>query len=77
LGLAAEHCGSLLMAKTSPVDFLRQVRQEVTKVTWPSRKETIISTIMVFIMVVIMAIFFFLVDQVLSLGVRSILGLGG
>lgn len=65
------------MAKTSPVDFLRQVRQEVTKVTWPSRKETIISTIMVFIMVVIMAIFFFLVDQVLSLGVRSILGLGG
>ena len=65
------------MAKTSPVDFLRQVRQEVTKVTWPSRKETIISTIMVFVMVVIMAIFFFLVDQVLSLGVRSILGLGG
>lgn len=65
------------MAKTSPVDFIRQVRQEVTKVTWPSRKETIISTIMVFVMVVIMAIFFFLVDQVLSLGVRSILGLGG
>jgi preprotein translocase subunit SecE len=65
------------MAKTSPVDFLRQVRQEVTKVTWPSRKETIISTIMVFVMVVIMAIFFFLVDQVLSLGVRAILGLGG
>ena len=65
------------MAKTSPVDFIRQVRQEVTKVTWPSRKETIISTIMGFVMVVIMAIFFFLVDQVLSLGVRSILGLGG
>jgi preprotein translocase subunit SecE len=65
------------MAKTSPVDFLRQVRQEVTKVTWPSRKETIISTIMVFVMVVIMAIFFFLVDQVLSLGIRAILGLGG
>ena len=64
------------MAKTSPVDFLRQVRQEVTKVTWPSRKETIISTIMVFVMVVIMAIFFFLVDQVLSSGVKLIFGLG-
>ena len=69
--------GRTLMAKTSPVDFMRQVRQEVAKVTWPSRKETTISTIMVLIMVVFMAIFFFLVDQVLSLGVRAILGLGG
>ena len=65
------------MAKTSPVDFLRQVRQEVTKVTWPARKETIISTIMGVVMGGIMAIFFFLVDQVLSLGIRAILGLGG
>jgi preprotein translocase subunit SecE len=65
------------MAKTTPVDFLRQVRQEVAKVTWPSRKETTVSTIMVIIMVVIMAIFFFLVDQVLGIGIRAILGLGG
>ena len=56
---------------------MRQVRQEVAKVTWPTRKETTMSTVMVFIMVTLMALFFFFVDQVLSLGVRGILGLGG
>jgi len=55
---------------------MRQVRQEVSKVTWPSRRETVVSTIMVLIMVAFMAIFFLLVDQVLSIGVRAILGLG-
>jgi len=64
------------MARTSPIEFLRQVRQEASKVTWTSRKETIVSTIMVLIMVVFMAIFFLLVDQVLSTGIRAILGLG-
>lgn len=64
------------MARTTPVEFLRQVRQEVSKVTWTSRKETIISTIMVLIMVIFMALFFLLVDQVLSVGIRAILGLG-
>lgn len=65
------------MAKTSPAELVRQVRQEVSKVTWPTRRETVLSTIMVFLMVVFMALFFFLIDQVLSLGVRAILGLGG
>jgi preprotein translocase subunit SecE len=65
------------MAKTSPLQFLRQVRQEATKVTWPTRKETIISTIMVFIMVIIAALFFFAVDQLLSTGVKLVFGLGG
>ncbi|MBS40931.1 MAG: preprotein translocase subunit SecE [Rhodospirillales bacterium] len=65
------------MAKAKPIEFLRQVRQELVKVTFPSRKETTISTIMVIIMVVIMAIFFLAVDQVLSLGIRALLGLGG
>jgi len=65
------------MVKETPIEFLRQVRQEVSKVTWPSRRETITSTIMVLIMVIFMALFFFLVDQVLSIGVRAILGLGG
>jgi preprotein translocase subunit SecE len=64
------------MAKVNPVEFLHEVRQEVAKVTWPSRRETVISTGMVFVMVVFAAIFFFLVDEVLSLGVRSIFGLG-
>ena len=65
------------MAKTSPGEFIRQVRQETAKVTWPTRKETGVTTVMVFIMVTVCAIFFLLVDQVLSLGVRALLGLGG
>lgn len=64
------------MAKTSPGQFIREVRQETSKVTWPTRKETTVSTIMVFIMVFLAALFFFLIDQVLSWGVGQILGLG-
>ena len=66
-----------MMAKTSPFEFIQQVRREVAKVTWPSRKETTITTIMVFIFVFLVAIFFFFVDQVLSWGVKLVLGLGG
>ncbi|MEK9726047.1 MAG: preprotein translocase subunit SecE [Rhodospirillaceae bacterium] len=65
------------MAKTNPVQFLRQVRQETAKVTWPTRRETVISVIMVLIMVVLFSLFFFVVDQIFSFGVRAILGLGG
>tara|TARA_Y100000994_G_C15521321_1_gene371730 strand:+ start:23 stop:223 length:201 start_codon:yes stop_codon:yes gene_type:complete len=65
-----------MASKTAPIEFLRQVRQEVSKVTWPSRRETITSTIMVLLMVVFMAVFFFLIDQVLSVGIRAALGLG-
>lgn len=59
--------------KTSPLEFLQQVRNEGSKVTWTSRNETMVSTIMVLIMVVIMAIFFFLVDQSLRFGVCNLL----
>jgi preprotein translocase subunit SecE len=62
------------MAKTNPLEFLRQVRQEVGRVTWPTRKETTVTTIMVFAMAIVAALFFFLVDQVLAHGVRLILG---
>tara|TARA_B100001939_G_scaffold288037_1_gene258781 strand:+ start:275 stop:562 length:288 start_codon:yes stop_codon:yes gene_type:complete len=65
------------MAKTSPAEFVRQVRQEVSKVTWPTRKETMVTTVMVFIMAAFMALFFLLVDQGLSYIVSLILGLGG
>ncbi|WP_321389872.1 preprotein translocase subunit SecE [Emcibacter sp.] len=65
------------MSKTSPAEFVRQVRQEVSKVSWPTRKETTITTVMVFIMAFIMAVFFFLVDLGLSNIVSLILGLGG
>ena len=64
------------MAKTSPAQFVQEVRQEAKKVTWPTRKETSVSTLMVFIMVVMAAIFFFLVDQMMAWGVRQIFGLG-
>ncbi len=62
------------MASFNIGQFVREVRQEASKVTWPSRKETTISTVMVLIMVFLAAIFFFLVDQVLALGVQQILG---
>ncbi|MBZ0325465.1 MAG: preprotein translocase subunit SecE [Alphaproteobacteria bacterium] len=65
------------MAKTNPGQFIREVRQEMAKVTWPSRKETGITTAMVFVMVFLAAVFFFVVDQIMSLGVRLIFGLGG
>ena len=64
------------MAKTSPGQFITQVRQESAKVTWPSRKETLVTTAMVFVMVFVAAIFFFVVDQALSYAVRFLFGLG-
>ncbi|HLB81421.1 MAG TPA: preprotein translocase subunit SecE [Dongiaceae bacterium] len=65
------------MAKTTPAQFAQQVRQEVSKVTWPTRKETMVTSAMVFVMVIVAAVFFLLVDQLLALGVRLVLGLGG
>jgi preprotein translocase subunit SecE len=64
------------MAKTSPAQFFREVRQEVSRVTWPSRKETAVTTAMVFAMVFLAALFFFLADQILAQLVRLVLGVG-
>ncbi len=64
------------MAKTSPFQFIQQVRQEVSKVTWPTRKETTVTTIMVFIMVTVASIFFLIVDQIISVLIKTVLGLG-
>ncbi|MBE90261.1 MAG: preprotein translocase subunit SecE [Rhodospirillaceae bacterium] len=64
------------MAKSSPAQFIREVRQEANKVTWPTRKETGVTTIMVFIMVFIAALFFLLTDQVIAWMVKLVLGLG-
>ncbi|KJV07755.1 preprotein translocase subunit SecE, partial [Elstera litoralis] len=58
------------------VQFFKEVRLEARKVTWPTWKETWISTVMVFVMGLLAALFFFLVDQGLSIGIRLILGLG-
>ena len=60
--------------KTGLFDFIRQTKAEGKKITWPTRKETTISTIMVFIMVTIAAIFLFLTDQVVATIIRWILG---
>ncbi|NNE84362.1 MAG: preprotein translocase subunit SecE [Alphaproteobacteria bacterium] len=65
------------MAKPSVGEFVRQVRQEVGKVTWPTRQETIQSVIMVFVMVAIAALFFFAVDVVLAWLVQVALSFGG
>lgn len=54
------------MARTNPIQFLQQVRSEVSKVTWPSRNEVLISSIMVVVLVILASIFFLLADQVIS-----------
>jgi len=64
------------MEKVNPVKFAHEVRQEAAKVTWPTRKETVVTTGMVLVMVVLAAAFFFVADQVLSLAVRFVLGTG-
>ena len=64
------------MARTSPAKFIQEVRQETAKVTWPSRKETVTTTIMVFIMVVIVSVFLSVVDYIIGNGMRLILGGG-
>jgi preprotein translocase subunit SecE len=62
------------MAKVSPFKFLQEVRAEVQKVTWPTRKETTVTTIMVFVMVFIAAIFFLAADQLMRVAVSLLLG---
>ena len=61
--------------RTNPIQFFREVRREVSKVTWPTWKETYLTTIMVFIMVALTVVFFFFVDTVLAFGERLLVGL--
>jgi preprotein translocase subunit SecE len=65
------------MAKASPFKFMQEVRTETQKVTWPTRRETAITTLMVFVMVIIASIFFFFADQIIRLLVTFVLGIGG
>ena len=62
------------MAKTNPFTFLQQVRSEMAKVTWPTRNETTVTTVMVFIFVTLAAIFFLIADWILSFGIGLLLG---
>jgi preprotein translocase subunit SecE len=65
------------MARTNPAQFIQQVRAEAAKVVWPTRRETMLTTVMVFIMATLAAIFFFLIDQIIGFGIDQILHLGG
>ena len=65
------------MAKTSPFEFVQQVRRETSKVTWPTRKETGVTTLMVFIMVALASVFFAVVDIILQFGIGFLLGADG
>ena len=63
------------MAKIDPFKFLQEVRAEGQKVTWPTRKETTVTTMMVFVMVLVASIFFLLADQIMRIGVGFLLGI--
>ena len=65
-----------MASKTNPLAFLQQVRSEKSKVTWPSRRETLISTAMVLVMVVFAALFFFAADQLISWLLSFVLNVG-
>mgnify|MGYP003390572388 FL=1 len=65
------------MATTNPLQFLQQVRSEVSKVVWPTRREVVTTTIMVFILATLTAVFFFLVDLIIRSGLQALLGLWG
>ncbi len=64
------------MARVNPAQFIQQVRAEAAKVVWPTRKETMLTTVMVFIMASLAAIFFFIVDTAIGFGIDQILRLG-
>jgi preprotein translocase subunit SecE len=59
----------------NPIEFFREVRQEVARVTWPTRRETMITTVMVFIFVVMASIFFLVADKIIGFVVKLILGI--
>ena len=67
-----EHTG----VTVDPAKFVREVRSEVARVTWPSSRETLITTALVFAMAALAAVFFFAVDQVVGIGVRALFGIG-
>ena len=64
------------MARVSPFKFMQEVRQEVAKVTWPSRRETTITTAMVFLFATLAGLFFLFADQVIRMTVTMLLGIG-
>jgi preprotein translocase subunit SecE len=64
----------MTMAKTNPLQFVQQVRSEVSKVVWPGRREVVVTSVMVFVMAMLTALFFFFVDWLIRMGLQTILG---
>ena len=65
------------MATTNPLQFIQQVRAEVSKVVWPTRREVLLTTIMGFIMAALTALFFSLIDLGIRSGLQAVLGMFG
>ena len=65
------------MARTNPLQFIQQVRAEVSKVVWPTRREVLLTTAMVFVMATLTAIFFFFVDWIIRTGLQFLLQMVG
>ena len=65
------------MIRTNPVQYIQQVRAEVAKVVWPTRKEVMLTTVMVFVMSAVTAVFFAIIDIMIRGGLQQILGFFG
>ena len=65
------------MARTNPAQFIQQTRAEISKVVWPTRREVLMTTVMVFIMAALTAVFFFLVDLLIRTGLNGVLSYFG
>jgi preprotein translocase subunit SecE len=65
------------MATTNPLPFLQQVRAEVSKVSWPTRREVLLTTAMVFVMAALASVFFFAIDLLIRTGLQAVLGMFG
>lgn len=65
------------MATTNPLQFIQQVRTEVAKVVWPTKREVMLTTVMVFILAALTAVFFAIVDILIRSGLQQILGMFG
>jgi len=61
------------MATTNPLQFIQQVRAEVAKIVWPTRREVLLTTVMVFVLATLTAIFFFFVDLIIRTGLQGVL----
>ena len=63
------------MAKTNPFQFIQQVRSETSKVVWPTRRETLLTTAMVFVLSALAATFFFIVDLIIRFGIEAFISM--